>query len=96
MVGYSKEVLFDYRRQYWFWAPLLGPIFGGLAGTCVYDLFVFTGEDSVVNTPNAEAREHLAHAKHLETVGKGRVAATTAAGEVGELAHGRHPAHNVV
>jgi len=60
MVGYSKQVLFDYRHQYWLWTPILGPIFGGLAGTCVYDLLVFTGEESVVNQPNAAARSHRA------------------------------------
>jgi len=36
----------------------MGPIFGGLAGTCVYDLLVFTGEESIVNQPNAAARSH--------------------------------------
>ena len=60
MVGYSKQVLFDYRHQYWLWTPILGPIFGGLAGTCVYDFLVFTGEESVVNQPNAAAKSHRA------------------------------------
>jgi aquaglyceroporin related protein len=96
MVGYSKEVLFDYRHQYWLWTPFLGPIFGGLAGSCVYDLFIFTGEDSVVNTPNAAAKLHLAHAKHLENIGKGHALDITASGETGEGVHGKHPAHNIV
>jgi aquaglyceroporin related protein len=58
MVGYSKEVLFDHRRQYWLWTPILGPIFGGLAGTCVYDFFLFIGSESVVNKPNTAAKLH--------------------------------------
>jgi aquaglyceroporin related protein, other eukaryote len=56
MVGYSKEVIWDYRHQYWLWAPILGPITGGLTATALYDLFVYTGEDSIFNRPNAAAR----------------------------------------
>jgi len=58
MVGYSKAAIWDYRHQYWLWTPILGPIFGGLAATGVYDLFIYTGEDSIVNKPNAAARLH--------------------------------------
>lgn len=59
MLGYSKEVIFDYRHQYWLWTAILGPIFGGLAGMGVYDLFIYTGEDSIINKSNAAARMHL-------------------------------------
>lgn len=51
MVGYSKEVLFDYRSQYWLWTPILGPLAGGLVGTIIYDGFMFTGDESIFNKP---------------------------------------------
>lgn len=109
MVGYSKDVLFNYRHQYWLWTPILGPIFGGLAGTCIYDLFMFTGDESIVNKPNAANKLHHARAKRVENVvdGKGRAAAgdlTTSSNEAEkergdyseEGLHGRHLAHDIV
>ncbi|KAF9513463.1 hypothetical protein BS47DRAFT_1372543 [Hydnum rufescens UP504] len=51
MVGYSKQVLFDYRHQYWIWTPILGPVSGALIGTFVYDALMFTGPESVLNFP---------------------------------------------
>ncbi|KAF8323295.1 aquaporin [Clavulina sp. PMI_390] len=91
MVGYSKEVLFDYRHQYWLWTPILGPITGGILGTIVYDAFLFTGDESIFNKPNAAARLHHAHSKHAEAlvIGKGHPI------EI-ENVHGRHPAHDIV
>jgi len=41
-------------------APFLGALTGGL----VYDAFLFTGGDSIINAPNAEARAHHEHAKN--------------------------------
>ena len=104
MVGYSKDVLFNYRHQYWLWTPILGPIFGGLAGTCVYDLFMFTGDESIVNKPNATTKLHHARAKRVENVvaGKGREGDITNEAEKEkenyseEGLHGRHPAHDIV
>ncbi|KZT36216.1 aquaporin [Sistotremastrum suecicum HHB10207 ss-3] len=56
-IFYGREV-FNYRHQYWLWTPILGPIFGGLAGAFVYDAFCFTGAESILNKPNATARRH--------------------------------------
>ena len=51
MVGYGKDVLFDYRRQYWLWTPILGPLVGGMAGAAIYDGLLFTGNESIFNKP---------------------------------------------
>jgi len=110
MVGYSKDVLFNYRHQYWLWTPILGPILGGLAGTCVYDLFMFTGDESIVNKPNAATKLHRARAKRVENAadGKGRACGITTSSNEAEKEkeekenyseeglHGRHPAHDIV
>ncbi|KAL0960971.1 hypothetical protein HGRIS_005968 [Hohenbuehelia grisea] len=50
MVGYGGEV-FTFRNHYWLWCPVLGPIVGAQLGTIFYDLFLFTGEESVINKP---------------------------------------------
>jgi hypothetical protein len=50
MVGYGPDV-WNYRSQYWLWCPILGSIAGGMAGTAVYDLLIFEGEESIVNKP---------------------------------------------
>ncbi|KAF8799028.1 aquaporin [Phlegmacium glaucopus] len=50
MVGYGKEV-FTYRNHYWIWCPIMGPILGALFGAFVYDAFLYTGEDSILNRP---------------------------------------------
>jgi aquaglyceroporin related protein len=73
MVGYSKEVLFNYRHQYWLWTPILGPICGGLVGTWLYDSFVFKGTESIVNKPNAAAKLHY---EQDNVTGEGHVATT--------------------
>ncbi|KIJ47799.1 hypothetical protein M422DRAFT_45555 [Sphaerobolus stellatus SS14] len=57
MVGYGREV-FTFRNQYWIWCPIMAPFLGGIAGGLVYDAFLFTGPESVVNTPDAMARAH--------------------------------------
>ena len=95
MVGYSKEVLFNYRHQYWLWTPILGPICGGLVGTWLYDSFVFTGHESIVNKPNAVARSHWARAGHVE-IGVVRKSGTEEVREAKEGLHGRHSVHDVV
>ncbi|KAF9221599.1 major intrinsic protein superfamily membrane channel protein [Gyrodon lividus] len=61
MVGYGKAV-FDFRNQYWIWCPLLGPILGMQAGAMVYDTLVYTGSESIVNKPGAEAERRHLHA----------------------------------
>lgn len=50
LVGYGREV-WDYRSQYWLWCPIIGPIMGAMAGVAVYDVFIFEGEESIVNRP---------------------------------------------
>jgi aquaglyceroporin related protein len=50
MVGYGPDV-WNYRSQYWLWCPILGSIAGGMAGTAVYDLLIFEGEESIMNRP---------------------------------------------
>ncbi|GLB38207.1 putative MIP aquaporin (TC 1.A.8) family protein [Lyophyllum shimeji] len=61
MVGYGKAV-FTYRHQYWLWCPIMAPILGGLAGGAFYDAFLFTGQESIFNKPNAAARQRHLHA----------------------------------
>ncbi|KIJ17816.1 hypothetical protein PAXINDRAFT_9757 [Paxillus involutus ATCC 200175] len=59
MLGYGR-VVFDYRNQYWLWCPILGPILGMLFGALTYDVLIYTGGDSIVNKPDAQAtRQHL-------------------------------------
>jgi len=60
MVGYGKAV-YTFRNQYWLWCPIIAPILGGIAGVFLYDLFFFTGIESILNRPNSKARE--AHAR---------------------------------
>jgi len=65
MVGYGKEV-FNFRSQYWLWCPILGSVCGGLTASFIYDALIFLGDESWLNTPNAAARRHYAHARHSE------------------------------
>lgn len=50
MAGYGKDV-FTFRNQYWLWCGVLAPILGALTATAVYDTFVYTGGESIVNRP---------------------------------------------
>ncbi|KAF9046087.1 aquaporin-like protein [Panaeolus papilionaceus] len=50
MVGYGKQV-FTFRNQYWIWCPIMAPILGSLTGGLIYDAFIYTGEDSIINKP---------------------------------------------
>ncbi|RDB19033.1 hypothetical protein Hypma_014345 [Hypsizygus marmoreus] len=61
MVGYGKGV-FTFRNQYWLWCPVMGPILGAQAGALFYDAFLFTGEESIFNRPDAAARRRHLHA----------------------------------
>ena len=49
IVGYNKEILWNYRHQYWLWVPTLGPICGGIIGGLIYDALVFNGPESIFN-----------------------------------------------
>jgi len=57
MVGYGSEV-FTFRNHYWLWCPVMAPFLGALFGALVYDSFLFVGGESIINSPNAEARAH--------------------------------------
>lgn len=57
MAGYGKGV-FTFRDQYWLWCPIIAPFAGGVIGALVYDVFLFVGGDSIINTPNADAKAH--------------------------------------
>jgi aquaglyceroporin related protein len=48
---YGKEV-FNFRNQYWLWCPVIAPICGALVGTLAYDVFLYTGPDSIMSAPN--------------------------------------------
>ncbi|TFK39577.1 aquaporin-like protein [Crucibulum laeve] len=47
MVGYGSEV-FTARNHYWIWCPIVATICGAQAGTLAYDLFLFKGDEGVV------------------------------------------------
>ena len=67
MVGYGKQVftfrkwvaIYDcyvmtltlVYSQYWLWCPVIAPIMGAQFGSLVYDVLLYTGEDSPVNRP---------------------------------------------
>ncbi|KAG8759970.1 hypothetical protein FRC12_009643 [Ceratobasidium sp. 428] len=63
MAGYGREV-WNYRSQYWLYTPIIGPIVGAIAGTAIYDAFIFTGSESIFNKPDAAARRRHEHAPH--------------------------------
>ena len=47
MVGYNREILWDYRHQYWLWVQILGPICGGLLGGIIYDGLIYNGPETI-------------------------------------------------
>ncbi|KAJ5776144.1 uncharacterized protein N7511_001155 [Penicillium nucicola] len=49
MLGYGHEVWS--AGGYYFWVPMVAPILGCAFGGWIYDLFLYTGTDSPVNTP---------------------------------------------
>ncbi|KAJ6584176.1 major intrinsic protein superfamily membrane channel protein [Mycena vulgaris] len=63
MVGYGKQV-FTYRNHYWIWCPIIAPILGAQAGAIFYDAFIYLGDESPFNKPNAAARARHEHAAH--------------------------------
>ncbi|KAF7364987.1 hypothetical protein MVEN_00369600 [Mycena venus] len=64
MVGYGKQV-YTFRNHYWLWCPIIAPILGAQAGSMFYDAFIYTGEESPFNRPNAAARAH--HERAMRT-----------------------------
>jgi aquaglyceroporin related protein len=67
MVGYGRQV-FNYRSQYWIWSPILGSFCGGIAACFLYDVLIYLGPESPINTPNEEARRHIAQGDNVENV----------------------------
>ncbi|KAJ5533772.1 hypothetical protein N7527_000026 [Penicillium freii] len=49
MIGYGHEVWA--AGDYYFWVPMVAPILGCTFGGWLYDLFLYTGMDSPINTP---------------------------------------------
>jgi aquaglyceroporin related protein len=49
ILGYGHEVWSAGR--YYFWIPMVAPFCGMLVGGMLYDVFVYTGPESPVNTP---------------------------------------------
>ncbi|KAI2726437.1 hypothetical protein DTO012A7_2204 [Penicillium roqueforti] len=49
MIGYGHEVWA--AGGYYFWIPMVAPILGCTFGGWIYDLFLYTGIDSPINTP---------------------------------------------
>ncbi|THH06778.1 hypothetical protein EW145_g3854 [Phellinidium pouzarii] len=66
MAGYGREV-FNFRHQYWLWCGVLAPILGALVATFLYDLFMYTGGESIINRPNASTRARSMRAPDQET-----------------------------
>ena len=56
MVGYGSGVWTD-DSGYWFWAPWLGAILGGILGATIYDAFIYVGLYSPLNRPKG-GRKH--------------------------------------
>ncbi|QRV76720.1 aquaporin, Major intrinsic protein family [Ceratobasidium sp. AG-Ba] len=54
--------VWNYRSQYWLYTPIIGPIVGAIAGTAIYDAFIFTGSESIFNKPDAATRRRHEHA----------------------------------
>ncbi|KAH9821785.1 aquaporin-like protein [Melampsora americana] len=46
--GYGVEV-WSFRSFYWIWTPWIATCAGGLVGSMIYDLFIYTGSDSPLN-----------------------------------------------
>jgi aquaglyceroporin related protein len=68
MVGYGRKV-FDYRSQYWIWSPIFGSVSGGLVAALLYDVFIYRGPESPINTPNEVARRQFARQKNASRHG---------------------------
>ena len=45
------DAVFNYRSQYWLWAPILGSFCGGLVACFLYDVLIYLGPESPINTP---------------------------------------------
>ncbi|KAI1340825.1 MIP family channel protein [Xylariaceae sp. FL0016] len=50
-IGYGREV-WTHNSYYFFWAPWLASIIGGMCGAFLYDASIYAGRDSPVNRPS--------------------------------------------
>jgi aquaglyceroporin related protein len=66
---YGREV-FNFRNQYWLWCPVIAPICGALAGTLAYDMFLFTGSESIIAAPITSAHHTEEDFKHPGDIDK--------------------------
>jgi aquaglyceroporin related protein len=48
-LGYGREVWS--AGNYYFWVPMVAPFAGTLIGGLLYDVFIYTGPETIVNTP---------------------------------------------
>ncbi|KAG9093745.1 hypothetical protein FRC06_011397 [Ceratobasidium sp. 370] len=55
MAGYGRDV-WNFRSQYWLYVPIIGPIAGALAGTALYDGFLYNGPESIFNKSFSSVR----------------------------------------
>ncbi|KAM5541379.1 hypothetical protein V8D89_004933 [Ganoderma adspersum] len=71
MAGYGSPV-FTFKNQYWLWCPVLAPIVGALVGVFFYDLFFYSGSDSILSKRDKYASAKLeelpqnGEAQHLQ------------------------------
>jgi aquaglyceroporin related protein len=48
--GYPNKI-WHYRNWYWLYTPIIAPLCGGVLGGFLYDLFLYSGNDSPLNRP---------------------------------------------
>ncbi|GIC94619.1 putative aquaglyceroporin [Aspergillus udagawae] len=58
MAGWGGEV-FREKHGWWIWGPWAADITGGLCGTFIYDLAIFTGGESPINYPRRRRKRAL-------------------------------------
>ncbi|RHZ56790.1 hypothetical protein CDV55_102218 [Aspergillus turcosus] len=58
MAGWGGQ-LFRENHAWWIWGPWAADITGGLCGTFIYDLAIFTGSESPINYPRRRRKRAL-------------------------------------
>ncbi|KAL4895438.1 putative aquaglyceroporin [Aspergillus ambiguus] len=71
MIGYGPEVWT--AGNYYFWVPIVAPFLGCTFGGWLYDVFLYTGDDSPVNTPYMGLRRLLPPVNGKYRVSRGEV-----------------------
>ena len=70
-VGYGPEVWS--AGDYYFWVPMVAPFVGCVLGGLLYDIFIYTGPESPINSPwmggkmvvHPQATYRKRHQEHL-------------------------------